>query len=217
MRYVCTVCGYVYDDAAESVPFAELPDDWICPLCRAPKSAFEPEQAAEPVASPATAPAVPVFDDDLQKLTAGQLAAIFSNLARGSEKQYKDEEAGLFSEIAAYFTAATPASEIASIDELAKMLEGDIREGYPLARSTAKAEGDRGAQRICVWGEKVSRMLASLLDRYRAEGEKMLEGAEVWVCTICGFVYIGEQPPELCPICKVPPWKFEKVEGRRSA
>lgn len=34
-----------------------------------------------------------------------------------------------------------------------------------------------------------------------------------------GMVYIqkgsiGDQAPELCPVCKVPAWKFEKVEGR---
>ena len=55
-------------------------------------------------------------------------------------------------------------------------------------------------------------MLKSLLSRYQREGEKMLENTGVWVCTICGFVYIGNEPPELCPVCKVPPWKFEKIE-----
>ncbi len=42
----------------------------------------------------------------------------------------------------------------------------------------------------------------------------MLEGADVYVCTICGFVYIGDKLPGVCPVCKVPNWKFEKVEGR---
>ena len=41
----------------------------------------------------------------------------------------------------------------------------------------------------------------------------MLAGQEIWVCTTCGFVWIGEAPPELCPVCKVPAWKFEKAEG----
>ena len=27
-------------------------------------------------------------------------------------------------------------------------------------------------------------------------------------------IYIGGNPPELCPVCKVPAWKFEKIEGR---
>ena len=59
----------------------------------------------------------------------------------------------------------------------------------------------------------MTRMLSSLLDRYLREGEAMLEGQEIWVCTTCGFVWIGEDPPELCPVCKVPAWKFEKAEG----
>lgn len=43
MKYVCTVCGYVYDDAVEAVPFNELPEDWVCPLCGVGKDMFEPE------------------------------------------------------------------------------------------------------------------------------------------------------------------------------
>lgn len=37
-KWVCSVCGYVYDG---DVPFEELPDDWKCPLCGQPKSVFE--------------------------------------------------------------------------------------------------------------------------------------------------------------------------------
>ena len=50
-KYVCTICGYVYDpeegdpdsDAAPGTPFEKLPDDWICPICAAGKDAFEKE------------------------------------------------------------------------------------------------------------------------------------------------------------------------------
>ena len=41
----------------------------------------------------------------------------------------------------------------------------------------------------------------------------MLEGTGVYVCTICGFVFLDDEPPAMCPVCKVPSWKFEKVEG----
>lgn len=41
MKYVCKLCGYVYDDEVEAVPFEDLPDDWTCPLCGAAKSEFE--------------------------------------------------------------------------------------------------------------------------------------------------------------------------------
>ncbi len=40
-KYVCDVCGYVYDPAAgdpdngvkPGTPFGELPENWVCPLC----------------------------------------------------------------------------------------------------------------------------------------------------------------------------------------
>ncbi len=50
-KWKCSVCGYVYDEEKEGVPFAELPEDWTCPQCGAPKSAFkqiEGEVAAAP-------------------------------------------------------------------------------------------------------------------------------------------------------------------------
>ena len=51
-KYVCTVCGYVYDPADgdpdngvdPGTPFAGLPDDWTCPVCGADKSQFEKEE-----------------------------------------------------------------------------------------------------------------------------------------------------------------------------
>ena len=48
-KYVCTVCGYIYDEEA-GIPddgiaagtlWADLPEDWVCPLCGAAKSEFE--------------------------------------------------------------------------------------------------------------------------------------------------------------------------------
>ena len=37
-KWVCTICSYEYDGSQG--PFEALPDDWKCPLCGAPKSAF---------------------------------------------------------------------------------------------------------------------------------------------------------------------------------
>ena len=49
MKYRCKMCGFVYDDDKQKVKFEDLPDDWKCPMCGAPKSLFEPvkEEAAE--------------------------------------------------------------------------------------------------------------------------------------------------------------------------
>ena len=48
-KYVCGVCGYVYDPAkgdpqnriAPGTGFEELPDKWKCPVCGAPKRDFK--------------------------------------------------------------------------------------------------------------------------------------------------------------------------------
>ena len=210
MKYVFQICGYVYDDAKEKVPFAELPDDWKCPLCGAAKSDFKPEANGD---EKKVVTAIEPMEADLEKLSAGQLAALCSNLARGCEKQYKQEEADLFKQLADYFTAVVPAVNDASVEKIAKELQTDA-DNYAAVRATADANADRGAARVCVWGEKVTRMLSSLVNRYLNEGEAMLKDTNIWVCTTCGFVYIGDTPPELCPVCKVPDWKFEKIEGR---
>ena len=34
-----------------------------------------------------------------------------------------------------------------------------------------------------------------------------------WVCTVCGYVFEGDNPPEVCPVCKAPAAKFTKQEG----
>lgn len=209
MKYVCQICGYVYDDAKEKMPFEQHAADWKCPLCGAVKTDFKPEAFEGEQEKNVVVP----MEADTVKLTAGQLAALCSNLARGCEKQYKEEEAGLFRKLSDYFTAAVPAVSDATVERLAADLREDA-ENYAGVRATADASGDRGAARVCVWGEKVTRMLSSLVGRYLDEGEKMLEGTEIWVCSVCGFVYIGSQAPELCPVCKVPAWKFEKIEGR---
>jgi methylamine---glutamate N-methyltransferase subunit C len=38
--YKCRVCGELYDESIEGVPFDQLPDDWTCPLCGVVKSNF---------------------------------------------------------------------------------------------------------------------------------------------------------------------------------
>lgn len=52
MKYVCDVCGWVYDEElgneelgiAPGTKFSELPDDFECPLCFVGKDSFSPEE-----------------------------------------------------------------------------------------------------------------------------------------------------------------------------
>lgn len=51
VKYKCTVCGYIYDPEKgdpdsgikPGIPFEELPDDWVCPVCGVGKDKFEKE------------------------------------------------------------------------------------------------------------------------------------------------------------------------------
>lgn len=207
MKYECPVCGYVYDEAAEGRAWADLPPDWECPICGAPKSVFKPVGEQKEVE---VAPSVAPLQTEERELTPAELAAICSNLARGCEKQYKEEERALFSELAAHYTSLVPPAE-GDWSSLASAVKKCADEQFAAAKAQAVASGDRGAQRALVWGEKVNAILSSLLDRYGREGEEMFRGKKIWLCTICGFIYIGENPPEICPVCKVPSFKFEEV------
>jgi len=47
-KYECSICGYVYDPAAgdpdngvaPGTKFEDIPEEWVCPVCGAPKSEF---------------------------------------------------------------------------------------------------------------------------------------------------------------------------------
>lgn len=39
--YRCPICGYIHDNAKEEIKFEDLSEDWVCPLCKAPKKVFE--------------------------------------------------------------------------------------------------------------------------------------------------------------------------------
>jgi rubredoxin len=50
-KYVCNICGYVYDPEqgdqdggiSPGTAFTDLPDDWVCPICGSGKDEFVPE------------------------------------------------------------------------------------------------------------------------------------------------------------------------------
>ena len=216
-KFVCSVCGYTYDETA-GIPdrgiapgtrWEELPEDFVCPLCGASKTEFSEQGAA---ASPNNLTSAPVVPAQHMELTPLEMSALCSNLARGCEKQYKSEEAALFTKLAQYFKETAPKEEAPDFSPLLARIEKDLGETLPAANAAAGAAADRGALRALVWSEKVTRILKSLLTRFEREGEAMLENTGVYVCTICGFIYVGDAPPELCPVCKVAGWKFEKIE-----
>ena len=147
MVYVCSICGHVYDEAKEEVPFAQLPDDWTCPSCGAEKAMFDPvtdDDGQEEV--------VEAEAHKLEKLPSALLATIFSNFERACRKQYDEESAKLFHELS---LALAPAAGEGTPDDLAAMVDEDISKLYPALKSLCAGKRDRGALRALTWGEKV--------------------------------------------------------------
>ena len=219
-KYVCTVCGYVYDETAgdeqngiaPATKWEDVPDDWVCPICGAEKSEFEEQKEKAEIITAKTKLAEE--EHELSEMSFGAMSALFSNLAKGSEKQYRMSEADKFNQLADYYKGLSTSSQKGSFSDMSEITAGNLENDFPKVNVIAKELSDRGAQRALVWGEKVTKIVASILSRYEKNGEDFLADKNIYVCEICGFVYIGDEPPEICPVCKVPRIKIRKMERR---
>lgn len=151
------------------------------------------------------------MEEDVRTLTWEEWAGVCTNLQKACAKQHRMEEAQLFGELAAFYEKQREPVEGATYEDLVASIGRDVSTGYPAATIEAKGAADRGALRALVWGEKATKLLKSLLDRYERTGGALTENTGLHVCEVCGFPYVGETPPSVCPICKVPNFKIHPV------
>jgi rubrerythrin len=96
-----------------------------------------------------------------------------------------------------------------NLADLEKLIRDCIDTSYPALKGAAK--DNRGALRAFTWGSKVATILKSILGRLKTQGDGILkEGQAFFVCEGCGFMYIGERAPEICPVCKAPASRFAR-------
>jgi len=205
-KYICKICGFVFDEA-EGIMWDALPEDWTCPLCGAAKDVFEVVAEAQ-VAAPVDKT---VVTSEVRGLSVAELGCVFSNLSKGCEKQYKEEASELFATLATYYKQRRPVADQGDLMALQGMFVDDVKR-FPAMKAITESKADRGALRSFVWSEKVTRMLQSLLGRYEKEGTDVLKDTKAFVCEICGFVYVGDEAPDVCPVCKVPKMKLMEVK-----
>jgi rubrerythrin len=151
-------------------------------------------------------------EDDMRQLSAEELGALCSNLQKACTKQLRSEEAALFAVLASYYDKQRTTKADCDYNALLDAINKDLSEGFKDASKAAEDANDRGAKRALVWGEKASKLLQALMMRYEKQGSALLENTNVWVCEICGFVYVGDTPPSVCPICKVPSFKIHPIQ-----
>ena len=75
-KYVCSICGYIYDEATgnpeHGIPpgtkWEELPDNWVCPVCGATKADFKKQNDAKVSTEKKQIP-VTTIPTEMQQLT----------------------------------------------------------------------------------------------------------------------------------------------------
>ena len=208
-KYRCTICGYIYDDTKNEVKFEDLPDDWKCPLCGAPKSLFEEVKEEKEEIKKESKVEVIEEDDDLRELSNYEISLICSNLARGCEKQYLEEEKDLFRELSKHYEGLEE-DKAGNLDDVINMIDNDINNFSKAMEVFSKCD-DRGSKRVINWANNSTNIMKVVIDTYKEKGIDYIKNTKIWVCDICGFVYIGDNPPKVCPVCKVPSLKILEV------
>ena len=209
-KYRCTICGYIYDDSKEKIKFEDLPDDWKCPACGAPKSLFEEiKEEKEKIKEEEKVEIIEEVDDDLRELSNYEISLICSNLAKPSEKQYLEEEKDLFKELSRHYEELESA-KTGSLDDVINMVSCDIND-YSKAMEVFSKYDDRGAKRVVNWASKSTNIMKVVIDTYKEKGIDYIKNTKIWVCDICGFIYVGDNPPKVCPVCRVPSVKILEV------
>lgn len=151
-------------------------------------------------------------------------APVFSNLAKACEKQTRSREAELLWKIAEYFdgsglsatwgenrNSSDSAQAPSTFAEFAAAFGADESGYLAPVRDAAASDHDRGALRMATWASKVNAIQKSIAERYAKKGESLVEGRSIFVCEACGFIFIGDEAPAVCPVCKAPAMRFSRI------
>lgn len=227
VKYRCTVCGYIQE--------GELPEGFICPVCKSPASAFvKVEEKSE------------VDDKDSNK---SESSSESSNKYKGTktEKNLMDALAGesiarnkytFFAEVAKnegyeqiyelFLKTAGNEREHAKLwfkelgylgdtkENLLHGAEGEHYEWSDMYARFAKEAEEEGFFDLAEKFVEVAKIEKSHEDRYRKllnniKMKKVFEKSEetMWECLNCGYLVIGKKAPEVCPVCNYAKGFFE--------
>ena len=217
----CRICGYEYVGE-------ELPDDFICPLCKHPASDFEKvvkktevkEMVANKYAGTQT-------EKNLQEAFAGESQARnkYTYFASVAKKEGYEQMSALFLKTADNEKehAKMWFKELAGIgdtkENLAAAAEGENYEWTDMYEGFAKTAEEEGFPELAAKFRAVGEIEKHHEERYRAllkniETAQVFEKSEVkvWECRNCGHIVVGTKAPEVCPVCNHPQSYFEVHE-----
>lgn len=208
MKYVCKVCGYVYEGD-------NPPEE--CPKCHQ-KEVFEPVETAKNLYSGTKTEKnlleafagesqarnkYTYFASVAKKAGFEQIAALFLKTAQ-NEKEHAElwfKALGLLGDTAENLESAADGENYEWTDMYERMARDADEEGFK-----ELAEQFRGVAAIEKTHEERYR---KLLNNVEMKEVFKKSDVKVWECRNCGHIVVGTEAPEVCPVCAHPQAYFE--------
>ena len=212
----CSICGYEYVGE-------ELPDDFICPICKHPASDFV-KVSAEAEASVANKYAGTKTEKNLEAAFAGESMARnkYTYYASVAKKNGYEQIAALFLKTAEnekehaklWFKHLGGVGTTA--ENLLHAAEGENYEWTDMYDTFAREADEEGFHELADQFRGVAAIEKRHEERYRAllhnvETAEVFQksGVSVWECRNCGHIVVGTTAPDVCPVCSHPQAYFE--------
>ena len=205
-KWKCTVCGYVHE--------GPLPEDFVCPRCKAPASKFvrleEQAEKKNPYAGTKT-------EKNLEAAFAGESQARnkYTYFAQVAAREGYDQISELFLKTARNEQehARLWFEELGHLGNTAENLlaaaAGENYEWTDMYENFAKDAEAEGFSELAARLRRVGAIEKAHEERYRAllknvEMQRVFEKSEetMWECRVCGHLVMGRKAPGICPVCK---------------
>ena len=213
----CTICGYEYVGE-------ELPEDFICPLCKHPASDFEKVIKKMEDKNMGNKYAGTKTEKNLWEAFAGESQARnkYTYFASVAKKAGYEQIAALFLQTAEnekehaklWFKALGELGDTPT--NLLHAAEGENAEWTDMYERMAKDAEEEGFTELAAQFRGVAAIEKMHEERYRAllhnvEAMEVFKksGVTMWECRNCGHVVVGVEAPEVCPVCNHPQAYFE--------
>lgn len=218
-KFKCKICGYIYEGES-------LPEDFICPLCKAGASQFE--EIKESVQTGPGKYAGTKTEKNLMEAFAGESQARnkYKYFAMKAAQEGYEQIAEIFMQTSEqesqhakmWFEAFHGIGSTA--ENLQTAAEGENDEWTQMYVRMAREAREEGFPEIAEKFDRVAAVEKAHEARYRAllsrvENGQVFEEAEdtVWMCRQCGHLHYGKEAPESCPTCGYSRAYFERKAG----
>ncbi len=217
----CTICGYEYVGE-------ELPEDFICPVCKHPASDFVkvvvPKKEDDKAGTTTNKYAGTRTEKNLKEAFAGESQARnkYTYFASVAKQNGYEQISDLFLKTADNEKAHAKMwfVELGGLGQTPENLlhaaEGENFEWTDMYERFAMEADEEGFHDLAVRFREVGAIEKRHEERYRAllknvEAMEVFKksGVTVWECRICGHIAIGTEAPEVCPVCFNPRSYFE--------